>query len=151
MIKIAHRGNFWGRNEKLENSPDYIEEAIRQGYHVEIDVRRVGYKWLLGHDTPDYEVRTSFLQNNRLWVHAKDFETLFALKQYPDIHCFWHDKDDFTFTSMGIKWARAGVYTADGVIVMPEHSEEISAILRNAKVEQRPFGVCSDHFGLFGF
>lgn len=37
MIKIAHRGNYKGRVDERENSPDYIEETIITGYNVEVD------------------------------------------------------------------------------------------------------------------
>ena len=37
MKLIAHRGNISGIDSERENSPDYIDEAISQGYDVEID------------------------------------------------------------------------------------------------------------------
>jgi glycerophosphoryl diester phosphodiesterase len=50
----AHRGNLFGPKPELENTPDYIDEAIKFGFKVEVDV------WLkedgnlyLGHDKPD--------------------------------------------------------------------------------------------------
>ena len=33
MIKIAHRGNYKGRNVDRENTISYIEEAIAAGYN----------------------------------------------------------------------------------------------------------------------
>lgn len=38
-IFIAHRGNTTGPDPKRENSPDYILEALGEGYDVEIDLR----------------------------------------------------------------------------------------------------------------
>ena len=38
MILISHRGNLTGPNPKKENHPDYILNALREGYEVEIDV-----------------------------------------------------------------------------------------------------------------
>ena len=60
MKLIAHRGNTNGRNKLEENSPDYIKDAIKKGYDVEIDA------WLmdgiyLGHDNPEYETDIDFL------------------------------------------------------------------------------------------
>jgi len=37
-IFIAHRGNIGLANSKKENSPEYIDEAIKAGFDVEIDV-----------------------------------------------------------------------------------------------------------------
>lgn len=38
MKFIAHRGNVFGPNIELENSPNYIYEAISMGYDVEVDL-----------------------------------------------------------------------------------------------------------------
>jgi hypothetical protein len=42
-IWIAHRGNTRGPNPEKENHPDYILQAIREGFDVEIDV------WMFTH------------------------------------------------------------------------------------------------------
>ena len=41
MFKIAHRGNLKGPNQRFENEPSYIIEALKEGFDVEVDV------WLL--------------------------------------------------------------------------------------------------------
>jgi glycerophosphoryl diester phosphodiesterase len=38
MLLISHRGNISGPQPKLENTVAYIEQAINQGFDVEIDV-----------------------------------------------------------------------------------------------------------------
>ena len=40
---ISHRGNINGRNSEMENHPEYIMAALREGYDVEIDV------WVINH------------------------------------------------------------------------------------------------------
>jgi hypothetical protein len=55
MILISHRGNLNGPNPERENHPDYIWEALRAGYEVEIDVWWVEGKFKLGHDEPQYD------------------------------------------------------------------------------------------------
>jgi hypothetical protein len=52
MILISHRGNLNGPNPERENHPDYIWEALRAGFEVEIDVWWVEGKFKLGHDEP---------------------------------------------------------------------------------------------------
>ena len=37
MILIAHRGNLFGKSEE-ENHPDFIDQALLQGFDVEIDL-----------------------------------------------------------------------------------------------------------------
>ena len=38
MILISHRGNIDGVNKLKENKINYINEAIKNGFDVEIDV-----------------------------------------------------------------------------------------------------------------
>lgn len=147
MIKISHRGNYKGRDPLRENAPDYIEEALGAGYDVEVDVWLIDGKWMLGHDFPTYEVPLSFFERSSIWTHAKNLVGYVSLYNNSKAHVFWHDKDDFAYTSKGIKWCRAGITTHDGVIVMPEYSIELTEDLRLGNLE--PLGVCSDNFGIF--
>lgn len=147
MIKIAHRGNHNGRNIDLENSPSYVEAAISLGFDVEVDVWLIDGKWMLGHNFPKYHVPLSFLERSPIWTHAKNLIGYVSLYNNPKVHVFWHDKDEFTITNKGIKWAYEGVVTHDGVVVMPERSIEITRMLRDENF--RPLGVCSDNFSLF--
>ena len=52
MILIAHKGNIFGPQLECENKPRYIENAIKLGYDVEIDVWSDGVQFRLGHDQP---------------------------------------------------------------------------------------------------
>ena len=61
MRLISHRGNINGKQPDLENEPKYINDALKQGYDVEIDLWFVdGFFWL-GHDEPQYEVAFKWL------------------------------------------------------------------------------------------
>ena len=74
MKYIAHRGLTDGPDSELENRPDQILESLANGYHCEIDVRFVGKKWMLGHDTPDYEVNSTGpgdTHANWIWVQVQ--------------------------------------------------------------------------------
>jgi hypothetical protein len=144
MIKIAHRGNFKGKNVEQENTIDYLMIALRSGYEVEVDVwiDDINNFWL-GHYGPEHRIDINFLQRDDVWCHAKDIETLYALRCDPKINCFWHDKDDFTFTSKGIKWARSNVITHDGIMVMPDDEDIIQQLLNK---EICPLGICCDDF-----
>ena len=61
MIFISHRGNLDGLNPDRENSPEYIDEAIKLGFDVEIDVRTKDGELWLGHDEPQYKVSEMWL------------------------------------------------------------------------------------------
>ena len=147
MLKIAHRGNFEGRNAERENTMDYLRIAIRAGYDVEVDVRYDGIGFWLGHDKPTERVDIEFLTWHEVWTHAKTIETLRVLWPHPEINVFWHDKDDFTYTSKGIKWANTGIITHDGIMVMPENNRNICGLIKEKLI--CPLGICSDNFSLF--
>lgn len=136
MKYIAHRGNINGKSDK-ENSPDYINEALQLGYDVEIDVWIIDDKIFLGHDKPQYEITIDFLKNEQLWCHAKNLQALYFLLSN-NIHCFWHQNDDFTITSKGFIWTYPGKeLTSNSICVMPEWCESPNV--------ESCFGVCSDY------
>ena len=76
MFYISHRGNTNGRVVKEENSPQLIDHALSLGYDVEIDVWCIDDRWYLGHDSPQYEITSDYLKNDKFWCHAKNIEAL---------------------------------------------------------------------------
>lgn len=139
---IAHRGNLYGPNPKMENRPDYIMSAISEGFDVEIDVWVIGNDIFLGHDEPQYKIDLEFLQNPKLWCHAKNFEALTMMLNYRDtIHCFSHDNDKHVLTSNGFIMAYPGEEIDKKTIcIMPERCEPPykKHQLKNC------LGICSD-------
>lgn len=111
MIKIAHRGNTKGRKEDLENSPEYINTALKDGYYCEVDVWLIDKGLFLGHDEPKYPIEIGFLINDKLICHAKNIEALHLMLDFPDIHCFWHQEDTCTLTSKNYVWKYPEVYS----------------------------------------
>ena len=103
MYLISHRGNINGIQENKENEPEYINNAIKSGFDVEVDVRYREDKFFLGHDFDQYEVSKDFLINKKIWCHAKTNITLSALHKI-GAHYFWHQEDDYTITSRGFIW-----------------------------------------------
>tara|TARA_B100000989_G_scaffold298905_1_gene290909 strand:- start:6970 stop:7395 length:426 start_codon:yes stop_codon:yes gene_type:complete len=135
MYLISHRGNLDGPNFKDENKPEYILEALSKGYNVEIDVRIYKDKFYLGHDEPQYKIEKNFLNNNKLWCHAKDILALEKLKKLNAI-CFWHENDDYTLTSNGFIWAYPGKkLIKNSICVLPE---------RGYYKKFNCAGICSD-------
>jgi len=132
MILISHRGNLNGKSDR-ENSPDYIEEALSQGFDVEVDVWYDGKQFWLGHDKPQYKVSEGFLEHPNLWCHAKNIEGLYSMLE-DDIHCFWHQEDDVTLTSRGFFWTYPG----------KELTKKSIAVLPDKKPNVEVAGVCSD-------
>tara|TARA_R110002020_G_scaffold11692_1_gene43712 strand:- start:2071 stop:2514 length:444 start_codon:yes stop_codon:yes gene_type:complete len=142
MKLISHRGNIRGRQPDLENSPEYIKDAISKGYDVEIDIWWYNKNFYLGHDNPTYKIYSEFLQQPSLWCHAKNLEAIVEMKKFNNwylkpIHYFWHQSDDITLTSQGYIWAHPGKQPIkDSIAVLPE--------LYNDSFDTCQ-GICSDY------
>jgi hypothetical protein len=136
MILISHRGNINGKNVELENKPTYINNTLKKGYDIEIDVWYDNGFWL-GHDKPLYPIGISFLKNKKLWCHAKNIEALYMMQSESNIHYFWHQKDDITLTSQNYIWAYPGKQPIkNSIAVMPEIYKDDLAVCK---------GICSDN------
>jgi hypothetical protein len=138
MILISHRGNINGRIIEAENRPDYIDDTIRMGYDVEVDLWWVNDKIFLGHDKPQYEVNDEWLSNraDKLWVHCKNTNSLNWIRS-TILHYFWHEEDTLTLTSKNYIWAYPGKQPIIGSIaVMPELYDDNIA---------KCIGICSDY------
>jgi len=144
VILISHRGNINGKNCALENTVSYIEEALFQQFNVEVDVWKIGDNLMLGHDSPNYIVSLSFLDNSSLWLHAKNVEALeFLLKTTKRANVFWHQEDDFTLTNKGFIWTYPNkLLTSNSICVLPElgHLGDLSKCK----------GICSDFIANYG-
>ena len=139
MIYISHRGNISNVNSELENSPDYITEALKQGYHVEIDLWRVDNILYLGHDEPQYKIHQDFLNNKYFYVHCKNNDALLFMSKNPmECDYFWHQDDKYTLTSKNIIWVHPSApLLEDSICVLPE-------ISRNSDLSLC-YGICSDY------
>ena len=149
MIKIANKGNHSGENPERENTILYLEEAMALGYDVKIDVWLIDKVWMLGERFPDAEqtIPRDFMENPQVWVSAKNLVGYVSLYRNSKVQVFWHNRDDFTFTSMGIKWANYGVMTRDGVLYLPELDGYIHEKLVAKQIN--PLGVCSNNLQLY--
>ena len=137
MILISHRGNINGKIPESENDPKYIQEALDQGYNVELDVWYKDGLWL-GHDYPKYQIDLEWLLSRRkkLWIHTKNYEAMVNLIEY-DLNTFWHQEDDIVLTSKKYIWAFPGKQPIKkSIAVLPElNNDDVSTCK----------GVCSDY------
>lgn len=152
MVIIAHRGNIDGPHPEHENNPSYIEKALKKGYDVEIDVwwfRETGLS--LGHDFATYPISESFLENPRVWCHAKNIVALKLMLDNPKIHCFWHEEDKFTLTSKGFIWTFPGIngLTEKSIAVMPEKHEDMALYNPESWQLKKCAGICTDYCNKF--
>ena len=124
---------------EMENHPDYIDDAIKLGFDVEIDIWMNDGLLYLGHDTYQHEVSYNWLKERTdyLWIHCKNTEALSYFNILKSFHYFWHEHDTVTLTSKGFIWAYPGKQPVErSIAVMPE--------LKNEKVSVC-LGVCSDY------
>ena len=136
MILIAHRGNMNGPNE-YENGQKYCEEAIAQGFNIELDVWYTD-TWWTGHDRPQYRVDPDFLLKKEVWCHAKNIEALKKLLEL-GAHCFFHQNDNVTLTSQQYIWTYpTQPLTEKSICVLPE-------LQASWPVKKKCAGVCSDY------
>jgi hypothetical protein len=139
MILIAHRGNINGPNPEQENRPEYINEAVEQGYDVELDVRLENNKWFLGHDESQYEIELDFILRKGLWIHCKNHTALRTLLKIDNVNVFYCTNEEYVLTSQNVIWAFPGIQgDANTVCVMPEY--------HNTPTEGS-MGICSDYIG----
>ena len=82
MILISHRGNLNGPNPQRENSIQYFQEALDDGFDVEIDMWSKNGVFYLGHDEPQDEVTLDWLneRKDKLWIHCKNIDILVYLR-----------------------------------------------------------------------
>ena len=136
MKIISHRGNLNGKNIELENTPNYIQSAINEGFDVEIDVWFVDGSCVLGHDAPIHQVVKLWIVSrcNYLWIHAKNKEAFYELGQ-ERMHYFWHQTDHYTLTSKGIPWCYPKHYAKNGI-----------AVIRGIDFpKEEVYGICTDY------
>ena len=140
MILISHRGNINGRIIEAENRPDYIDDTIRLGYEVEIDMWVIEGTFHLGHDNPQYGISLHWIfeRKDKLWIHCKNIEAVEWFNSLGNTYnYFWHEEDTLTLTSKNYLWVYPGKQPVIGSIaVLPE--------LKNDNVSQC-IGVCSDY------
>jgi hypothetical protein len=138
---ISHRGNLIGVKPECENNPTYIDQAIAEGFDVEIDVWFIDGEFFLGHDSATYHIESSWIVSRSvsLWCHAKNIEALEQLLLIDGVNCFWHETDKTTITSNGILWMYPGNYSRLGVTVEFDKPKNIPDV----------FGICTDYPSLW--
>jgi len=142
MILISHRGNVLGPDPLNENKPECILECIKQGFEVEIDVWFQDSFLYLGHDQAKYKIQPDFLKDNKekLWCHAKNSSALSWLVSN-SLHCFWHQKDEYTITSKGFIWCYPASEILEGSIALFPETTNLSC--------DKAIGICSDYIGIY--
>jgi len=144
VIIISHRGNIRGPVPDKENRPSYIDCAIGNGYHVEIDVRLIDGELWLGHDEPQYKIEHRWLREREeyLWIHCKNVE---AAKECWAYQSFCHTNDPFTYTSTGKIWLHNLSMKIDSNTIVPLIDKDDIIKLMDTSRFDNAFAVCTDY------
>lgn len=140
---ISHRGNLNGAVPALENSPDYIDQAIQRGLEVEVDLRMIDDHFYLGHDYPQYKVDPAWLEERHyhLLLHLKDARSLERIiMDYWHWHYFCHAADRYTFTSRMYIWLHDLSIPPTLNTIVPLISNDLRASYKSRDVH----AICSD-------
>ena len=98
---------------------------------MEVDVWLKDKEFWLGHDKPTYPIATRILQNGKIWCHAKNIQTMFALMA-SNAHCFYHTDEKVVLTSRGYLWTYPNQdLTPASIAVLPD-------------IRTNGAGICSD-------
>jgi len=140
---ISHRGNINGPVDHKENRPSYIDAALQLGLDVEVDIRYVDGKFMLGHDIGDYEVSDVWIMKRKsfLWFHCKDLNSVYALHKIdPNILKFCHSSDPYVLVSNGMTWVHNLKLNLDINCIIPLLSIKDINEYNGGEV----YGICTD-------
>lgn len=98
MLLLSNRGNLTGPTD-YANQPDYIQEAIRQGFTVKTDLWIFPKFLLTGVDEPRYNISASLL--SQCLIEARNIPALeFLIKS--GCHGFYRGGGDIIYTNKGL-------------------------------------------------
>jgi hypothetical protein len=149
MLIISHRGNTNGPGSQCER--DRVEDALLEGYDVEIDVRSIGRRLFVGHDEPLYELPKEWMRSlvsTRLWFHAKD-ESARATLTFDGHRVFVHDDEPSAIvTPDNVSW----IHPRFNSVEMPLVGSaavflDIGGWPRVDKAWFLPYAICTDWCG----
>jgi len=136
-IIISHLGNINGRDEKRENQLAYVQEALKAGWHVCVDVVFHCGSFLLPYDGGFNSVPLAFLSKQRVWCRAHDPLTLDALCNI-NAHAFLNPDSGLALTSAQFIWTAYPHNLAPrSIAAFPEEAPENWLLAE-------PAGLCSN-------
>jgi len=97
MILISNYGNV-NRTNHNQNTPDYVENAIRMGYNCRIDVMYTDQLYI-----NNYPITLDFIlkYHKKLWICCINIEALKYLLEFECFHIWYKDE---MLTNYGFIW-----------------------------------------------
>ena len=127
MILISNYGNVNGPTSE-QNTPEYVEYAIKMGYHCRIDVSYTDQLYMGTHP-----ISLDFLlsHHKKLWICCINIEALKYLLEFECFHVFYKDY----VTNEGYIW-NSPISSKKSIYLMDE-------LRMNDLCEG--YGICSDY------
>lgn len=137
-IIISHLGNIDGRQPEHENKLAYVQQALKAGWHVCIDVVFHCGVFVLPYDGGFNQIPGAFLSKQRVWCRAHDPVTLDALCNI-NAHAFLNTESGLALTSAQFIWTLPNRPLVDrSIACFPE--DAAPSWLANFE----PAGLCSN-------
>lgn len=137
-IIISHLGNTDGRRPELENTLAYVQKALKEGWHVCVDVVFHCGSFLLPVEGGFNVVPMALLAKQRVWSRAHDADTMDALCNI-NAHCFLNSESFMSLTSSQFIWTLPPhALVSRAIAMLPETAEP--EWLENSE----PAGLCSN-------
>jgi hypothetical protein len=137
MILISNYGNINGIEIK-QNTPDYVENAIRMGYHCRIDVLYSDQLYINNHPiTLDFILK----YHKKLWICCLNIEALKYLLEFECFHIWYKDE---MLTNYGYIWG-SPISTKKAIYVI-NSIESLQNIQINCG-----HAICSDYISKVDF
>jgi len=110
MILISNYGNVNGIDKK-QNTPDYVEYAIKMGYHCRIDILYSDQLYI-----NNYPITLEFIlkYHKKLWICCMNIEALKYLLEFECFHIWYKDE---ILTNYGYIWG-SPISTKKAIYVM---------------------------------
>ncbi len=148
MRIVSHRGNLDGPGSECER--ERVDAALAAGFDVEVDVRHVFGKLMVGHDKPMYELPAQWLEPgliDRFWFHAKDARSHNELGAKGG-RVFMHANEPFAIVfPERLKW----VHPTHNEVMYDRFTKQDAALdvlgyprLSPSSLEGFPFALCTD-------
>lgn len=146
MIKLyAHRANLNGPGTG-ENRPEAIEECLKRGFGVEVDIFGFNGGLWMGHSHPEWKTTPGFLERNGVICHAKNIEAAALLLSRTSVNFFCLEQDAFALCSNGLIWANYGsVPNSLSIMCSPELVEAPENIETFYERVKGCHGICTDY------
>lgn len=137
-IIISHLGNTDGRRPELENRLAYVQRALKEGWHVCVDVVFHCGSFLLPFDGGFNVAPPALLSKQRVWCRAHNADTIDALCNI-NAHCFLNSENFMALTSSQFIWTLPPhELVSRSIAMLPETADR--GWLENSE----PAGLCSD-------